>query len=586
MFNKYYQDELTFLRDMGKEFSQDYPALAHMLAERGSDPDVERLLEGFAFLTGRIRQKLDDEFPEFTHGLLSLIWPHYLRPIPSMSILEFKPIAGAVSKKVTIPRGTEVASIPVEGTRCLFQTCYDVDLWPMKLTAAEMEEKAGAPLTLRLGFQLDEGIQFQQLGVDSLRLFLGGEPETTSLLYLWMCRNLKEILFQGFLEGKPSQQFTLPASAADFAGFAEAEALLPYPLISFAGFRLLQEYFTMPSKFMFLDIHGLKKAGELVMGGRFELCFRFNKGPEKVPRVKVEDIHLACTPVVNLFSHTADPIRLDHQRAEYRVRPASVEALHYEIYSIDQVMGWSEGNPRPREYAPFYSFTHDVNADQDHIYFQTRLRPSVGGEGTDTFMAFVSELEVGMLPPSETISIDITCTNRNLPAHLRVGDISEPTGNSPEFATFRNVTGVTGSVRPPLDQGLHWRLLSHLSLNYLSLTSTQALRSILEIYDFKALYDRQAGRENELRIDSIQGIRAAPMDWLMGGVPIRGTSIELDLLETDFPGEGDMYLFACILNELFALYATLNSFTRLTVRGVKEGQVYQWAPRLGRQILA
>jgi type VI secretion system protein ImpG len=586
MFNKYYQDELTFLREMGKEFSQDYPALAHMLAERGSDPDVERLLEGFAFLAGRIRQKLDDEFPEVTQGLLSLLWPHYLRPIPSMSILEFQPVPGAVRDRARIPRGTEVASVPVEGTRCRFRTCYDVDLYPIVLHSAEIEEKAGAPLTLRLGFQTAEGVQLKQVDPDPLRLFLGGEAEVTNLLYLWFCRSLQDVVFQGFFEGRPSQQLTLPASSIKVAGFTEEQALLPYPHISFSGFRLLQEYFALPAKFMFLDISGLRKAAELETGGRFELHFRFKKGPEKVPRVTADNFHLYCTPIINLFSHTADPIRLEHDRVEYRVRPASVDALHYETYSVDRVFGWLEGQVQPREYAAFDTFTHDTGVDQEPIFYQTRLRSSVAGGGTDTFISFVSEQEAHVLPPAETMSIDLTCTNRNLPDHLRVRDICEATGDSPEYATFRNITGITKSIRPPLDQGLHWRLLSHLALNYLSLASVPALRSILEIYNFHALYDRQAARENELRLDAIQRVDTQPMDWLMKGTAIRGTAIEMSLLETDFAGEGDLYLFANILNEVFSLYASLNSFTRLTVRGVKQGEVYQWAPRLGHQILA
>ncbi len=587
MFNKYYQDELTFLREMGKEFAQSWPDLGYMLAERGSDPDVERLLEGFAFLSGRIRQKLDDEFPEITHALWNLLWPHYLRPIPSMSIVEFRAVPGAVREGVRIKRGTEVASVPVDGrTRCRFRTCYEVDLYPLELNEAVIEERAGSPLTIRIGFQVMEGAQFQQLGLDSLRLFLYGEPELTSLIYLWFCRNLNEIVFQGYLEGRASQQLTLPASCLKVAGFAEDEALLPSPRNSFAGFRMLQEYFSLPDKFMFLDIHGLRQAAGLETGGKFELLFRFKPGPQKVPKVAKESFRLYCTPVANLFTHTADPIKLEHDRVEYRLRPASIEARDYEIYSIEKVVGWEQGQVRPREYAPFYAFTHETGRDQEPIFYQARLRPSVKDAGTETFIAFVSQQEEHILPPAETVSVDLTCTNRNLPEQLRINDICEATADSPEYSTFRNITRVTPSVRPPMDQGLHWRLLSHLALNYLSLVDVASLRSILEIYNFPALYDRQAARANQLRLDAIQAIRSKPMEWLFRGAPVRGTSVELDLLETNFSGEGDLYLFSAILNELFALYSSINSFSRLTVRGVKQGEVYQWAPRLGNQILA
>ncbi len=586
MFNKYYQDELAFLREMGKEFSQAWPDLAYMLAERGSDPDVERLLEGFAFLAGRIRQKLDDEFPEITHGLWNLLWPHYLRPIPSMSILEFKAVTGALREKAHIPRGTEVASVAVEGTRCRFQTCYGVDLYPMEIVDAEIEEKAGAPVTLRIEFRLAEGVQLKQMGMDSLRLYLWGDPEVAALVYLWMCRNLKEVVFQGYLEGRPGQQFTLAPSSVTPAGFSEDEALLPSPMQSFAGFRMLQEYFALPAKYMFLDIRGLRPAAAIETGEKFELQFRFNPGLQKMPKVAGENFRLHCTPIVNLFAHTADPIRLEHERVEYRLRPASVDAAHYEIYSIEKVVGWEQGRTQPREYLSFYDFKHDAEGDQKGIFYQPRLRPSISSSGTEMFITFVSEQEKNIMPPAETVSVDLMCTNRNLPEQLRIKDVSEATADSPEFAAFGNITRVTPSIRPPLDEGLHWRLLSHLALNYLSLADVAALRSVLELYNFQALYDRQAARSNQLRLDAVQGVRSEPMDWLLKGVPVRGTSVELDLVETNFSGEGDLYLFATILNELFALYASLNSFTRLTVRGVKHGEVYQWPPRLGNQILA
>ncbi len=585
MFNKYYQDELAFLREMGREFSQAYPALSPMLAERGSDPDVERMLEGFAFLAGRIRQKLDDEFPEVTHGLLSLLWPHYLRPVPSLSMLEFRPVANAVGERTRIRRSTEIASVPMEGTRCRFQTCYDVDLYPLEVAGAELEERQGFPVTLRLGFQVGEGVQFKQLNMGPLRIFLHGEPALANLLYLWLTRNVQEIVVQGFLEGRPSQQITLPLSSLQPSGFADEEALLPYPQNSFSGFRLLQEYFALPAKFSFIELSGLGRIAEMQTGRRFEVLFRFKKGIDKLPRVSAENFRLFCTPIINLFPHTADPIRLEHDRVEYRVRPASVDARHYEIYSVDKVFGWIQGQARPRQYSPFYSFMHDVGVAQDPIFYQIRLRGSVAGEGTDTFMAFVSEQEAHVLPSAETVSLDLTCTNRRLPDLLRIGDISAATQQSPEYATFRNISGVTPSVRPPLDRGLHWRLLSHLALNYLSLISADALRSVLEVYNFHALVDRQAARENQLRLDAIQRVHSAPMDWLFKGVPVRGTAIEVDLLESGFSGEGDLYLFSTILNELFALYASVNSFTRLTVRGTTQGEVYQWPPRLGRQIL-
>src|SRR5262249_27702251 len=147
------------------------------------------------------------------------------------------------------------------------------------------------------------------------------------------------------------------------------------------------------------------------------------------------------------------------------------------------------------------------------------------------------------------------------------------------------ITKATPSIRPPLGGDLHWRLISHLSLNYLSLASVEALRGILELYNFLALYDRQAARENELRLEGIRDVQAKPAEWLFRGAPVRGTRVALELQEDNFAGEGDLYLFASVLNEFFSLYATLNSFSQLTVRGVQYGGVYSWPPRIGQQII-
>jgi type VI secretion system protein ImpG len=224
-------------------------------------------------------------------------------------------------------------------------------------------------------------------------------------------------------------------------------------------------------------------------------------------------------------------------------------------------------------------------AGQEAIYYQTRLYEAVVGEGTDTYISFVSADQNFVVPPTETISIDITVSNRNLASRLKVGDVSVATTSSPEFARFRNITPISRSLRPPLGKGLHWRLISHLSLNYLSLLSVEALRGILELYNYQALYDRQAARENILRLEGLVALEAKPVERLVHGSPMRGTSITLQMSEDNFAGEGDMYVFASVLNEFFALYASINALTELSVRGTKFGEIYQWPARLGQQAI-
>lgn len=584
MYNTYYQEELGFLREMGREFAQAHPAVAHMLETAGADPDVERLLEGVAFLTGRVRQKLDDEIPELFQSLMSLLWPHYLRPIPSTSILQFQPMVEQLSGVINVEAGAEIESIPVEGTPCRFKTCYDVDLAPLKLADATLDLPMAKDPAIRLTLKAAGKMSIGQMDLKRLRFFLGDELVRAATLYLYLMRYGKHVVLRN---PGANRQITIAADTIRPGGFSPKENILPYPDHSFVGYRLLQEYFTCPAKFYFVEFTGLERAALLECDDTLEISVPLSRRPEDEFRVTADSLRLFCTPIVNLFAHSADGIRVDHTKTQYRVRPSTSGAPpeHYEIYQIDKVIGLVQGEATRRRYKPLHTFEHIGQDAQDAIYYQLKLVDAVVGEGTDTYLSFVTADQRNVVPPTETISVDVTCSNRNLASRLKVGDVSVATTSSPEFARFRNITPVTRSLRPPLGRGLHWRLISHLSLNYLSLNRVEALRGILELYNYQAMYDRQAARENILRLEGLVSLEAKTVERLIGGAPVRGSSIQLEMNEENFAGEGDMYVFATVLNEFFALYASLNAMTELHVRGSKYGEVYDWPARLGQQAI-
>jgi len=582
MFNKYYQEELSFLRDMGEEFAAAHPEVAHMLSGQGSDPDVERLLEGFAFLTGRIRQKLDDELPELTHTLIRLLWPHYLRPIPALSIVEFTPRPGALRGGEVVKRGMEIDSIPVEGTPCHFRTTSDVEVWPIEITEARIDEAAGATPRLTIRIRPLEGASLGGLGLDRLRLFLHGEPAEVYALYDLLTRRATAVAVEGRVGGQTVGHRDLDATAVQPAGFAEEGPLFPYPPNCFPGFRLLQEYFSLPAKFLTVELTGLATA-QLGEAEEWVVEIPFRRGSEATVRVEADNLRLFCTPVANLFPHRADPIHVGQEQVSYRVRPEGDDPRHYEIYSVDRVVGWEQGTGRERLYDPFYSFSHRMSeAEGEAAYYDLRLVESVASRGVETYLSLVTS---GGMAPVETVAVELTCSNRRLPGRLGVGEIHVPTATSPEFATFTNLTRVTPSVPPPLGEGLHWRLISHLTLNHLSMASADALRGVLELYNAQARVDRQAAAAHRLRLDAIREVRATSADHLFKGVPVRGSEVEVVVDEEGFAGDGDIALFGRMLSEFFALLSTLNAFTRLTVRGARHGEIYQWPPRLGQQTL-
>lgn len=584
MFNKYYQDELQFLRELGEEFARAHPTAAHYLSGASRDPEVERMLEGFAFLSARIRQKLDDDFPELSHSLFRLMWPHYLRPVPSMSILEFQPVLQALRQSQSVARGCEVQSTPVEGTACRFRTAYDVMLHPISLEDAGLDVRSTGRSRLRVSFKIWNQAKPDALKLDRLRLYLHGDPATTYALHYHLSRHVAEIRLVAGPQPSDKSDTPFHLLGLEPAGFGEDEALLPYPAGSFPGYRLLQEYFSLPEKFLFVDLIGIQEAPALLTGERFTVDVRFDRALAPSLRPSKDDFRLYCTPIVNLFPNDGDPIKLDGTQSEYRLRPSGANPFHYETFSVDRVGLIAPGTVEEREVPDFHRFGH-LREDGTKAYYDVRLRPSVVDDRVDTYIRFLDTSGDAQTIEGETATFKLTCSNRRLPEALQLGDVSVPTDSSPAFVKFRNLTPPTSSVMPPLGTDLHWRLISHLSLNYVSMVDVEALRGVLELYNFQVLRDPRAARANTLRLQGIHSVRSEPAEALVRGSVVRGTAVTLEALEDHFAGDGDLYLFSTIVNEFLSLHATLNSFTQFSVHGVQSGEVIDWPHRIGRDLL-
>ncbi|MEX3774643.1 type VI secretion system baseplate subunit TssF [Pseudomonas sp. MYb118] len=592
-FNHYYQSELTALRQLGRRFAERSPALAPFLGQAGRDPDVERLLEGFAFLTGRLRQKLDDELPELSHSLMQLLWPNYMRPLPAFSILQFEPLQRTGSA-LRVERDTPVESLPVDGVSCCFRTCYPVELLPLNLAGLNYSVTGeGSLLSMRLEMSVEGHLGEMEL--KRLRLHFAGERYISQMLYLSLLRNLDGIelvpldAVGGPVTGEDGTPMTLriPGSCVQPVGFAEEEALIPYPLNTFRGYRYLQEYFAFQDKFLFVDISGLDilealPASILKQVRGLELRFGIRSSGIQRLRPTLDNVRLHCTPVVNLFKHDALPIRFDGKQDEYLLLPVKYDPQSCGVFSVESVTGWNVGGRGYEEYVPFESFEHDPSFDvsTSRPHYSVRQRTSSLHDGLDTYLSFgVRDTEV-----QETLSIELTCTNQNLPRKLKLGDICIACEKTPEFLNFRNITPVTSSFAPPVNRDFLWKLISNMSLNYLSLADVNALKVILETYDLPRYYDQHAEKVSKRLLGGLKSIRHQHVDRLHQGLPVRGLRTELTIDPQGYIGEGDLFVFASVLNEFFALYASLNSYHELRVKST-QGEVYQWTPRMGLQPL-
>lgn len=586
MFNKYYQDELSYLRELGQEFAAAYPAIAPMLAETGGDPDVERILEGVAFLTGKLRQKIDDELPEVIHSVAALLFPQYVRQIPAASVVAFEPLPNVVREKVLVSRGSEVGSVPIENVSCRFRTTQDVELLPLAVEDARIDS-SGLAQTLRLELKVTGGAALSALELEKLRFYLHGERRLQDDVRLWLGAHVDTIAFAAVDSGgNDTTVVTLPPRALRLGGLAPEEALIPYPKTVYPGYRLLQEYFSLPQKYAFFDVTGLESLPTDRLGDRFAILVQFKDQLPSGTRITKDNIKLFCSPVVNLFPHTADPLKPDVTKYEYLARPSGGQPDAFEIYAIEKVTGIARRTSQRVDIPSFFSFEHELNADAaSQVFHQPHVRPATIGEGVDVYLSFGTPQDAGTIPEFDVISVEATCTNRLFPTQLKVGDIHVATATSPAVATFKNIIGVTQPLPPPVGRELQWRVLAHMAMSYRSIAELEVLRTTVDIYNFHALHDRQAARANQLRVAAIKDIKVKPTDRLYRGAPVRGVRAELELDENGFSGEGEMYLFASILHEMFASYVSLNSFTQLRVRGTNTNVVYEWEPKSGNRTL-
>ncbi|MGR1182002.1 type VI secretion system baseplate subunit TssF [Aeromonas veronii] len=582
----YFRDELAFLRLQGREFADSYPELTRFLSEQNTDPDVERLLEGFAFLTGNLRAKIEDEFPELTHGLLNMLWPNYLRPVPSMTIMQFSVIPGAIAQPALVRQGCQLDSLPIDDVTCHFQTCHDAWVYPAEMR--QITAQSGNDLsTISLDIALHAPLPLSELQLDKLRFFLGGDSYTAYELYFWLSNQLSHIELE--IDGK---RFRQEAKALKSVGFERDDALLPYPNNVYSGYRILQEYFCFPESFLFFELSGGEWPKQPLPVSEFKIHFCFDRPLPAELKIRPDSFMLNCVPAINLFQHDSEPVNLNGRQAEYPLKASYRYADSFEIFSVDQVEGWVEGNMgrsrgTPRIYQPFESFQHQIERAKQRLalYYRVRVRESVSGDGFEHSLSFVRGDETTTVDLDESISVTLTCTNRSRAARLKVGSICVPTGSSPSFATFRNLIRPTRPLRPALDGSLHWTLISNLSLNYVSLLSRDALVQVLRTYDFPALHDKQAEQASRKRLAGIEEIETKPVDRLVRGMPVRGLKSVLSIRQSAFGSEGELYLFSTVLAHFFSLYASVNAFHLLEVVNLDNKERYQWPVQIGQHSL-
>ncbi|MGV3345438.1 type VI secretion system baseplate subunit TssF [Enterobacteriaceae bacterium LUAb1] len=579
---RYFEAEMRYLREAGQEFARAHPDRAAQLnldKPGARDPYVERLFEGFAFLMGRLREKLDDALPELTEGLVSLLWPHYMRTIPSLSIVEFQPQIREMKQSEPLDEGFEVLSRPVgkKNTRCRYRTTRALTLHPLALTDAALHHDAHGRPIIRLGFECGDLADWTRVDLRTLPLYINADAPLAFALHHALTLGVYQVR-QRLPDGMDSQPVSVHFSPS---GFAPEEMMLPKEGNAFSGYQLLLEYFSFREKYLFVNIHGLEQLTLRSGVKRIELDVVLqNQWSPDLP-FSAAHLRLHCVPVINLFPLEADPLRLNPLETEYLLRPMRIQDGHTEIYTVNSVV--SSKNGSHSAWVPFSSFRHKggmLRHDAPERYFHSRVKRGASGLH-DTWLILGGDgFNADCLLEDEHLSLTLTGTNGQLPRRALQSTLLDNAVSSTQTALkVHNLCAPTLPCYPPVRDRFHWRVLSHLGSNFLSMMDNpDVLRGTL------ALYDWTDDEMNRRRLNAILDTRHHLIQRFEKGFMIRGVEIEVTIDADGFSGEGDICLFGELLSRFFASYSDVHLFNQLTLVLQPTGKRLQWKENFSQHI--
>lgn len=624
---RYYERELRHVRETAAEFAREYPKIAGRLALdefECADPYVERLLEGFAYLAARVQLKLDAEFPRFTQHLLEAVYPHYLCPMPSMCVVQLRPDLedSGLASGFTVPRGTALRSTigRHDQTACEYRTAHEVTLAPIELVEARYHDRdlpsldlpkgAKADAVIRLRLRASAGLMLDEIEVDSLPLHFRGAGILPTKIYERIIAHTTSIIARPTTRPPQWMMKLDPATCLRQLGFRDDEALLPVGPRSFQGYRHLQEYFTFPERFHFVEVSGLRRVFERSDSPTVELLFLLDEGDVDLEQaVDEKSFALHCTPAINLFPKRCDRIHVSDRFHEFHVVPDRTRPLDYEVYDIVEVTGVGGEVDDERIFRPFYQASDmDEQTGDGGAFFETSRVPRTMTDrerrsgrrssypGSEIYLQLVDASSAPYRTDLKQLAVTTRCTNRDLPLRMPVGqgrtDFSMDIGGSIE--SIRCLAGPT-PPRPSFIEGeILWRLISHMSLNYLSLTDAehslgsdhhdQSLSGAAAMRDLMKIYGNLAEAHTRKQIEGLRSITSRPVTRrapTSGPISFaRGLQITVQFEESYFEGSG-CFLLGAVLERFFAKYVSINSFTETIVKTRERAEIMKWPTRIG-----
>jgi type VI secretion system protein ImpG len=614
----YYNRELQYIRQSGVEFAREFPKIAGRLALDDfdcPDPFVERLLEGFAFLAARVQLKLDSEFPRFTQSVLQTLQPDYLAPTPSMAIVRIEPDSteGSVAEGYGVARNTAIRSRATSSdeTTCEYRTAQAVTLWPIRVAEAEYHVRSlgaldlaptgGERAALRLRLETTGEVAFNELPLDSLTFYIHDPGSRAGQIYEQLLGHTSRLVVKP--TSRPAGwRRELPATSQQRVGFNDEESLLPHDSRAFTGFRCLREYFAFPQRYLFVRVSGLRKALEQCDERSVDLVWLLDGVDEDLEGdLEPSKLMLFCTPAINLFPRRADRIPVSDRFSEYQVVVDRTKPLDFEVFRLRSVTGYGQRSDAPREFSPFYS-ARGAGSSGGAYYVMNRVPRVLSAKerqrgartryaGSEVYLSLVDETAAPYDARLRQLGVDVLCTNRDLPLQMPVGQggIDFTCESGGPIAAIDCVAGPTAPHAAEVEGEFTWRLISHFSLNYLSLVGSNREEGAAALRELLSLYGNSAVPEIRRQLEGLRTISTKP---IVRRVPrsgpvafARGLEVSVGFDETCFEGIG-CFLLGSVLEHFLANYVSINSYTETVVRSIERGEIMRWPARIGTRMIA
>lgn len=580
----YYERELERLYAEAGDFAKRRGKIAARLelGDRGSsDPHVERLLQGFAFVAAGIRQRLDEDFPLLSETLLSSLYPHLLRPRPAMAVVRLRGTpSAAVAGGYAVPEGSSLSATAADGSERIFRTCRDVRLFPVNVEEAALmplspglAETAAARIppdaayVLRLRLTMDApGVALGALRMQNLRLYLRAPEHAVPQIYSLLRESRGAHVYD-------ADDNLLGAARVSPVGFAPDDGMVPYAPPTPWGYRMAADYFSFPEKFHFFDVEGLPSPGS-----SREMVLRIFCPPTPPDlEVSAENFLTGCVPVVNLFDRDLH-VSMNHETPEYRLAVPADAGAGARVYSVNRVVAAPAGGGRPFDVDPFYPF---APAAGGRVFHLERRR------GEEAYLSFTDLRGGAERWETSQVSVSVTCCHGADAAPLPAGAEFRLRERQTVVDGVSVVSGPTRCVFPPGGREAHWRLMSHLALNHLSLSGgAEGAGALVEML---RLYDWSGDADNSARIASIRSVESRMRllrpaeggedlaDCFLGGVEVEVA------LRDDRAGDA---LFASVLEAFVSGHAALNTPVRVVIRSEQRGgREWRFPLRMGRRRL-